>query len=203
MTAGGHWRRRGLLPVVVMAGAGPLLWRAPMVALVTAGLVLALRRTRRRSRAAAERARSVSALPAAIELCVVVLGAGGTIADCLRALADGGPLPLREPTAAMLAANGQGLPLDDSLRCWRDELGSAYQPLTGALLLAWEQGGSVGSLLDRLAVEAAAARRRLGDLRARRLPVLLLLPLVGCSLPAVVIGALVPVALVAFADLRP
>lgn len=165
--------------------------------------VVAGRRLRRHRRRRADADAAVAALPGAIELAVVVLGAGGTIADCLRALAEGGPVPVRGPTVAALTAGADGLPFDRALRRWRDELGPAYQPLTGALLLAWEQGGSVGALLDRLAVEAATARRRHGDLRARRVPVALLFPLVGCSLPAVVIGALVPVAIVALGGLRP
>ncbi|MEL7207300.1 MAG: type II secretion system F family protein [Actinomycetota bacterium] len=182
---------------------GVLVWLAPGLGLVVGSLVVAWRPLRHRRAAAAEAGATAAALPSAIEMCVVVLGAGGTIADCLRALADAGPPPVRGPTAAVLAANGRGLPLDPTLRRWQRELGPAYQPLTGALLLAWEQGGPIGPLLDRLAVEAAAARRRQGDLRARRLPVLLLLPLVGCSLPAVIVGALVPVAVVAFVDARP
>ncbi len=177
-----------------------------MTAVVIVAVVVAVVAHRRSARRRQERRHAeaaVASLPGAIELTVVVLGAGGTILDCLRALADGGPIPVRAPTAAALAAGADGVPIDRALRRWRDDLGPAYQPLTGALLLAWEQGGSVGALLDRLAVEAATARRRHGDLRARRLPVLLLFPLVGCSLPAVVIGALVPVALVALGGLRP
>ncbi|MEM8921917.1 MAG: type II secretion system F family protein [Actinomycetota bacterium] len=174
-----------------------------LVIVVLLAGVVAQRRLGRRRREQAEADAAVAALPAAIELTVVVLGAGGTIGDCLRALAEGGPAPVRKPTALALTAGADGLPLDRALRRWRDDLGPAYQPLTGALLLAWEQGGSVGALLDRLAVEAATARRRHGDLRARRLPVTLLFPLVGCSLPAVVVGALLPIAIVALGGLRP
>lgn len=67
------------------------------------------------------------------------------------------------------------------------------------MLLAAEQGGSVGSLLARLTVESGAGRRRRGELRARRLPVALLIPLVTCSLPAVIIGTVIPLLVVAVA----
>ena len=165
--------------------------------------VLGWWRTRRKRQVAGRLVAAIDALPPAIELCAVVMGAGGTIADCLRVLADDGPAAVRRPTQAALQRASHGATLDQALRAWRADLGPAYQPLTGALLLAWEHGGSVGALLDRLAVEAAAARRRQGDLRARRLPVALLLPLVVCSLPAVVIGALVPLALVSFGHVVP
>ncbi|MEM8924187.1 MAG: type II secretion system F family protein [Actinomycetota bacterium] len=176
------------------------------VDVVTAGLLSAvglavgggLAVARRRRRTAARAMRDAAALPLAIEICVVVLGAGGTISDSVRALAANGPPPVRGPSVAAVRQAESGRPFDTCLRAWRAELGPSYQPLTGALLLAWEQGGTVGALLDRLAAEAATARRRQGDLRVRRLPVALLVPLVGCSLPAVVIGALLPLALVSF-----
>ena len=138
---------------------------------------------------------AVTALPESLELCNVVLGAGGTIFDCLRVLTMHGPEPVRSAADKSIGSAHDGARLDVALRSFQDQLGLSFQPLTGALLLAW-QGGSITILLNRLTTEANAARRRLGDLRARRLPVLLLLPLVVFALPAVLIGAVVPIVVV-------
>ena len=152
---------------------------------------------RTRSRRRIARRALAGALPESIDLCTVVLGAGGTIRDCLDALAAHGPASIRAEATDAIDRADNGVRLDQALRWLQLELGPDFQPLTGALLLAREQGGSVGVLLARLSVEANASRRRLGELRARRLPVALLVPLVVCSLPAVVIGTIVPLAIVA------
>lgn len=156
------------------------------------GAAYFLRVRTRRQRASAE---AVAALPTSLELCNVVLGAGGTIFDCLRTLAIHGPEPVRSAAQDGIGSANDGARLDVALHSFQDRLGLSFQPLTGALLLAW-QGGSVGVLLNRLTTEANAGRRRLGDLRARRLPVLLLIPLVVFALPAVLIGAVVPIVVV-------
>ncbi len=148
-------------------------------------------------RAAAERQALAGELPEAIDLCTVVLGAGGTIADCVAALATSGPRRVRVSATEAARRTERGHRLDQALRWMQHDLGPSFQPLTGALLLAREQGGGIGELLARLAVEASTSRRRLGELRARQLPVALLIPLVTCSLPAVIVGAVVPLATVA------
>jgi tight adherence protein C len=182
---------------VVVAGLAV----APVPTVMALAATLALIRARRRSARQRARERDAAALPVALELCAVTLGAGGTVFDCLRILAERGPDPVGEAAAECVQEAGAGARLDAALSRFRDRLGLAFQPLTGALLLAWRQGGSVGLLLARLTSEANASRRRLGELRARRLPVLLLLPLVVFTLPAVLIGTVVPVVVVALRDL--
>lgn len=147
----------------------------------------------------AERQALTDALPEAIDLCTVVLGAGGTIPDCVDALAKTGPHRVRPSAAEALARAGRGHRFDQALRWLQADLGPSFQPLTGTLLVAREQGGAIGELLARLSVEASASRRRAGELRARQLPVALLIPLVTCSLPAVIVGAVLPLAIVAIA----
>lgn len=142
---------------------------------------------------------AAEALPAAIDLCVVILSAGGTIRDCIEAIAGHGPRPAQAAAEDAVARLQHGHRLEQALRWLQAELGPGFQPLTGVLLLAREQGGGIGELLTRLSVEASASRRRAGELRARQLPVALLLPLVTCSLPAVIVGAVVPLAVVAIA----
>jgi Flp pilus assembly protein TadB len=171
---------------------------SPVVGLVVVAIAATAGQLQRRGRAQARRRALVEAAPAALDLCTVVLGAGGTIADAVAALAATGPPVVREAAVEARVRSAAGQRLDQALRWLQAELGPSLQPLTGTLLLAHEQGGSVALTLARLASEASAGRRRLGEIRARQLPVLLLMTLILCSLPAVVLGAVVPLAVVAF-----
>lgn len=182
--------------IVVPIGYG--LRVAPLATALGAVVVLGGVRLVRSRRASSDRAREAASLPQALELCIVTLGAGGTVTDCLRTLSESRVEPTASVARFALRSIEDGAVLDDALLVFQRRLGPGHQPLTGALRLAAEQGGAVAALLDRLAIEARAERRRAGELRARRLSVLLLLPLVMFSLPSVVIGVLVPLALVAF-----
>jgi len=195
------WRRAGGGFALAVLVTGALLWSVPLAVL---GLVVvSIQRLVAGHRRTARDRRSLDdSVPESIDLCTVVLGAGGTIRDCLDALAGDGPAPVRT-IAADVARRADGAErVDGRLRRLQAELGPSFQPLTGALLLAVDQGGSVGSLLARLTVEANAGRRRRGELRARRLPVALLVPLVICSLPAVIIGTVIPLLFVAAAGVE-
>jgi tight adherence protein C len=188
-----------LVALSVLAGVAlvALATVSPAMAVAVAAAVPAIGPLRRRARAQAERRSLVGAAPAALDLCTVVLGAGGTIPDALTALATVGPTPIRQAAAEARARAAAGHQLDQALRWLQAELGPGLQPLTGALLLAHEQGGSIALTLARLAGEASAGRRRQGEVQARQLPVLLLAPLILCALPAVLLGAVVPLAVVA------
>ena len=193
--APGSWWRRAAL--VAVGGAVGLLVIGPVAAVVAAvGAGVALRQ-RARGRQVAARSRSASALPPALDLMAVVLGSGGSVRDAVEALAELAPDPVAGAATIALARADAGHGVDHGLRWLRAELGPELHPLTGALILAHEHGGSVSGLLTRLATDAAHGRRRLGEQRARRLPVQLLAPLVVCSLPAVIVGTVVPVAVVA------
>lgn len=196
--------RRALLGwgAAIGAGVGLGLVMSPMIGLLAAGIVGARRWTSARAGARRDDQARSEALPAAIDLCTVVLGAGGTIRDCIDALAHDGPAAVRPLARQAVGRADGGHRLDEALRWLQLRLGPPFQPLTGTLLLATEHGGSIAVLLSRLAVEANASRRRLGELRARRLPVALLIPLVTCSLPAVIVGTVVPLAIVALGASR-
>ncbi len=195
------WRRvialGGLVAVIGVVG----LFTAPVLTVLSAFMVAALVRARRQRARTRTQAGDAAALPESLELCQVTLGAGGTVFDCLRVLAVHGPEPVRAAAQEGVRVASDGSPLDSALRRFQERLGLAFQPLTGALLLGWGRGGSIGLLLQRLTIEANASRRRLGELRARRLPVQLLAPLVLLALPAVVLGAVVPIVIVAVRDL--
>lgn len=188
----------GLATVAVVA----LALRSPPSAVAAVGLAVGAGRFARRQQADRRAGALAAAAPAALDLSAVVLGAGGTVADVVTALADVGPPVLRPAAATARDRASAGARLDEALHRLQAELGPGLHPLTGALVAAREEGGPIGVTLARLAIEASAGRRRLGEARARRLPVLLLVPLVSCSLPAVVVGAVLPLALSALSQLR-
>ena len=72
------------------------------------------------------------------------------------------------------------------------DLGAAVRPLVAALVAAERYGAAVGARLERLALDARLAHRRRAEEAARRLPVQLLFPLVGCILPAFGLLTVVP-----------
>ncbi|MEM7337921.1 MAG: type II secretion system F family protein [Actinomycetota bacterium] len=196
-----------LLVVVTMTTAGwalaPLVGRRPISA-VRAASAPRLGRTVRFSALARHRSPPPHrVLPQALELTLVVLGSGGSLVAAIRILAEHSDEPIASAAAIATAEVRNGRSLSAALHGLQTELGPQYESLTGALGRAAARGGSLTSTLDRLAVEAALVRRRAGERRARRLPVVLLGPLVGVSLPAVLIGSFLPVAIVALRGLGP
>lgn len=127
-----------------------------------------------------------------IELLTVVLGSGGTVLHALRVAARHGPTSTHEPLRHLQEQLRMGTPLSLALIDCADQLGPSYRATVSALLASERDGAPLSVLLVRLGDEARSARRRQAENRARRLPVQLLFPLVFCSLPAVLIGAVVP-----------
>ncbi len=143
----------------------------------------------RRRRVSRQRAEGTADL---IELLTVVLGSGGTVLHALRVAADHGPTSTQPLLRHLQDQVRVGTPLSLALVDCADQLGSSYRATVSALLASERDGAPLSVLLVRLGDEARAARRRQAEARARRLPVQLLFPLVFCSLPAVLIGAVVP-----------
>ncbi len=192
LVVGGRPRVRGRV-VSIVAGsiAGAALAPIPASIVAVVGWV-ALRRRRLASaeRADAERADSVVEVA---DLLGVVVGAGGSVAEALALVADRGPESIRPAFLAVLADAEHGLGLVSSLQ--RAELPSSFRPLLAGLVSAERDGAPLGVVVARLADSARAARAARVRARVQRLPVLLLAPLTLCFLPAVLIGAVVPVVL--------
>ena len=122
--------------------------------------------------------------------------AGATITGSVRVVANEGPPPVRSGFLVALEHMRAGSTLAEGLHRATDALGPEYRSLMVALTQADREGSPLGALLIRLADEATVARRRRAELAARQLHGQMLVPLVLCSLPAVVLGAVVPLLIV-------
>lgn len=146
--------------------------------------------TRRRQRL--ERRRSAE-VPDAMELLVALIRAGLTPVLAVRCAARHAPGHAGVAFAAVADRLDAGARLADALDALPHHLGPAATPMAEALATAERYGLPLAPLLDQLAADARAARRRDADQRARELPVRLGLPLVVCTLPSFVLLAIVPV----------
>ena len=136
-------------------------------------------------------ARATAALPDAIELLTLVIRSGMT------------------PTAAVEGAFAEvvhrmhrGERLADALDVFAVQLGPAAAGFADALATADRFGLPIEPVLDRLAIDVRADRRRLAERHARTLPVKLSFPLVLCTLPSFVLLAIAPAVIGALATLR-
>jgi pilus assembly protein TadC len=83
----------------------------------------------------------------------------------------------------------------DALEELTRAIGPEARPLVTALSSSLRSGAPLAPGLQRLADAQRRRQRRRAEERIRRLPVLLLAPLVGLVLPAFVVLTIVPVAL--------
>lgn len=134
--------------------------------------------------------------PATLDLICLAIGAGATVGAALRIAAVRGPANTAKLVHPLIVELDTGLSLDSVLRRVPTVVDPIYQPVVVTLRTALSHGSPVGELVLRLGDEARLSRRRRLEKRARQLPVLLLFPLVACSLPALIIGAVVPLVIV-------
>lgn len=176
--------------VVVVAALSLIAWP---VAAVVLGLGVTWRRRTLRRRRDFTRKEIDADVSYVADLLAVGLGGGLTLANSISAIAG----HIRGPVVAALVdaqerqALGLAYPLalDQTLA----SLG-ATAAILGELLRAHiEEGAPIVDRLGELAVEAREHRRRQGERDARRLPVLMLGPLVICVLPAFMLLSVVPV----------
>ncbi len=181
-----------VVPVVFLLAGWVLIAAASAATLIGAGPVRrhALMRRDRRVREVA--------WPEAIEVLALGVGAGMGLNALFEFAGRVGPLPLRQDfrsAGSVLAAGGSRR---EALRTLGDLAGAPAVATVDVLLAADRDGASMALVLDRLAAEAARAHRLAAEQRARRAPVLMLAPLTLCSLPAVLIGTVVPFIVITF-----
>ena len=147
-------------------------------------------RNRREARRAADRVQSE--LPDVVDLFALAVGAGHNVALALTATAPRAPVAWRASLVVAADAVARGDRVGDALASVVDALGDGARPLVGALASAARYGTPLQPVLERLAIEARAHRRRHAEEAARRLPITLLFPLVLCVLPAFALLSLAP-----------
>jgi tight adherence protein C len=147
---------------------------------------------------------AVRALPDVIDLLVIGVRAGLTPELAVRKIT-----PFCEPPfAAALRSVVDRIDCDghrfaDALDGLIADVGDPARPVVAALTGAERYGLPLAPALDALAQHARTTRRRQADIAARRLPVLLALPLVGCILPAFAVLSVAPALIGALRALNP
>lgn len=125
----------------------------------------------------------------------VAVSAGHSLHTAVSAVAAASPGPLGHELRRVDAACRDGAPLGRALESIPAELGRSTEPLVATLGAALRAGAPPGPVLQRLADTERTRRRRRAEVRVRRLPVLLLVPLVTTVLPSFVLLTIVPVGL--------
>ena len=183
-----------MVAVVVIAGLG--------ATCAVAGAAVGGLAHRRHRRAVAHRRAIAAALPDAIELLVLLVHAGLSPTQAVLEAAQRAPLATRAGFAATVHRLQRGQGLAEALVALVDELGPSARPIADGIAAAERYGLPLAPLLDTLSDEARAARRRVAETEARRLPVRLSFPLVVCTLPSFVLLAVVPAVMGTISSLR-
>jgi tight adherence protein C len=156
----------------------------------------------RRGRHRRDGSHRIELLPDLVELIVIALRAGTTPAAALSLVAPNSPAPLRPALAEVEHRLRRGQRLADALPAFIELLGHEATVFVDALATADRYGLPLAPVLDRLADDIRAERRRRAEAQARTLPVKLAFPLVVCTLPSFVLLAIVPALLGALSTLR-
>ena len=184
------WRRQPGVVCMLCVGIGVAVH--PVVGLA-AGAVALLVPWWLRRRAAAARVAAISAsVPAFVDLVRLGLDAGLSVRHALTGAVEHSSGPLAERIELALAHAEQGGCLADELAEAR-ELGEPVRPLLDVLERCERYGSPTSEALARLADDGRRRVRRQAETAARRTPVLLLFPLVCCTLPAFALVTVVPV----------
>lgn len=130
--------------------------------------------------------------PDFVDLLVLTIGAGCTPVQAFHELADGASPALRPVLAEIDRRVADGARFADAVGYLPSALGAIAQSLSDGLALADRYGTPLGPMLDRLASDGRAQRRRAAETAARQLPIRLSFPLVGCTLPSFVLLTIVP-----------
>ena len=160
----------------------------------------ALIRTRRRT--GLDEAQVARDLPDLIDLLGLAVGAGLSVPGALPVVAPVAPVALRADLQAVVAAMAGGRRSDEAVAALATLWGAPARPLVHAIADHLRYGTPVLPALERVAAEARSHRRRAAEIRARKLPVLLLFPLVLCTLPAFGLLTVAPLVAGTFDSLR-
>lgn len=141
-------------------------------------------------------------LPDLIDLLALAVGAGLSVPAALPVVAPVAPVALRAEVRSVASAIAGGRASDEAIAELGVRWGAPARPLVHAIADHLRYGTPVLPALERVAAEARSHRRRAAETRARRLPVLLLFPLVVCTLPAFGLLTVAPLVAGTFDSLR-
>ena len=191
-----------------LVGIASLVFVAAVIAVGVVGGLLALLAVvaavaaRRRARHR-DRVRHIERhLPEVIDLLGLVVGAGRPTVSALADISTRVVEPFRSELAAVAKRAGAGEPFTESVRRLQQTVGPGVSPVVHAVTAAEIDGAPLQPALERAADEAHRRRRVRAEEAARRVPVLMLFPLVFCILPAFCLLTVVPVLVGTIADLR-
>ena len=140
--------------------------------------------------------------PDFIDVLVLTVRTGCTPLQAFAMLAESVDPLLGNALRAVVQRVSRGERFADALGELPRQLGRIAQPLADALAMSDRYGTPLAPILDRLADEARAQRRRNADAAARQLPVRLSFPLVGFTLPSFVLLTVVPLMAGTFSSLQ-
>jgi tight adherence protein C len=141
-------------------------------------------------------------LPELIDLLALGVGAGLTVREALAVSVAWTPAPLGAAFADAIRRSDAGEPFVESLESAAAALGPGVRPLVTVLIAAERDGAALVPALERASDEARRRRRVEAEEEARRVPVLMLFPLVLCVLPAFAVLTVVPVLIGTLSDLQ-
>ena len=124
----------------------------------------------------------------------VTVSSGHSLHTAIAVVAEVRAGPVASALADSHAAFARGRTMTDALGLL-GAVGPDADALQATLVAALHSGAAPGPALQRLGDQLRRRRRRQAESRVRRLPVLLLAPLVGLVLPAFLVVTIVPVAL--------
>jgi pilus assembly protein TadC len=130
--------------------------------------------------------------PDFVDVLVLTVRAGCTPFQAFEIVPDAVSPLIGEALRRVVRSVADGERFADALIELPKRLGGIAQPLADALSLCDRYGAPLAPILDRLADEARAQRRRNADIAARQLPIRLSFPLVLLTLPSFVLLTIVP-----------
>ena len=162
------------------SAAKMLLFGVPTLLLTVGGPYLVLR-----AKVRDRQNKIIRALPDALDLVITCMEAGLGVDTAFAKVAEKTTGPLAETFSLYLRQVGMGRPRRDALTYVADRSGVRdLIRLAAAVTQAELVGASLGDALRMQAVDLRMARRQRAEQAARRAPVMMTIPLVGCFVPA-------------------
>ncbi len=141
-------------------------------------------------------------LPELIDLLSLGVAAGLTLRHAAAAVVGWLPAPYDELIGTAVERAARGEAWTDALAGVARDLGPGPESVFSILIASERDGAPIGPALRRAGDEARRSRRTRAEQRVRRVPVLMLFPLVFCILPAFALLTVVPLLVGTLRDLQ-